>query len=81
MTNLVLLGLSVLFSLTLAGNVHFHISLPGTIDGIDSLADFGYNEPKKNRKPKEPKEPNQPQEPEEPEEPNGMEPKWYESGM
>ena len=56
MTKLVLLGLSVLFSL-LAGDFHFHISMPGTIQ-IDSLSDFGSNEPKEPEEPKEPKEPN-----------------------
>ena len=42
MTNLVILGLTVIFSLTLAGNFQIHLSLPdATMDQEDSGSDFG----------------------------------------
>lgn len=69
MTNLLLLGLTVLFSLTLSGGLHVHISLPNTagLDWNDSPSDSGSIEP---IEPKEPKEPT-----EDSNESSGMEPK------
>ena len=47
MTILVLLGLTVISSLTLAGDFHIHLSLPNnTMDWGDFLSDSGSIEPK-----------------------------------